>query len=222
VSSPGGASDSLWGSWAVVDLQGRVVHRGSGPLSVSACDPGREQAGQFETGVPPGTYRVDVSVRQGSRGRGVGHLGVRVGSPAPGLAISDLVLICGNAPQLSTAVHIDPDVERRIGRPRSVVTYAELDHLTVGSSGTARFRYTCTVHRLGSREGGESAPVYEATREEDNVGSHRRQFVTIPVASLADGTYEIRIKVRDLGSEAEVTGSTTFAKGDATLADTPR
>ena len=138
--------------------------------------------------------------------------------------ISDLVLVCGNAPQLSSAVHIDPDVERRIGRPRSVVVYCELDHLNVGSSGSARFRYTCTVHPLeqNGRAGGGARAVYEATRDEENVGPHRRQFVTIPVSTLPDGAYEVRMVVRDLESGAEVTGSTTFAKGEAALADAPR
>jgi hypothetical protein len=103
------------------------------------------------------------------------------------------------------------------------VIYYELDHLEVGSAGTARFAYRCTVHLLDEGGAPHAAAVYEATREEENVGSHRRQFVTIPVASLPDGSYEVRMVVQDLENGAEVSGSTTFTKGGlGSLAETPR
>ena len=52
------------------------------------------------------------------------------------------------------------------------------------------------------------------TREEENVGSHRRQFVSIPVAALPQGAYEVRIAVRDLESGEQARGAVRFTKGN--------
>ena len=56
-------------------------------------------------------------------------------------------------------------------------------------------------------------PLVEASREETNVGGHRRQFVSAPIASLAPGDYDLEITVRDLRSGATVTRAVRFTKG---------
>jgi len=216
LSSPGLPTDSLWGSWAVADEQGHVVHRESGLLSISECDPAGERLIEFAAPVPPGRYRVDVAVRNGSRGRGVAHLGVTVSPPAEELAMSDLVMICGD-PSTSVGdngIHLSPNVERHVDNPSSIAFYYELEGLGVGNDGLARFTYTCTLHPL-ERLGKEAtmAAVYQASREEQNVGTHRRQFVTARVSSLEPGFYEARIRVKDLVTGAEVDRAVQFAKG---------
>jgi len=210
--SPGTPADTLWGSWAVADHQGRVVHRESGPLSVSACAPGGEQLVEFATLLPPGDYRVDVAVHAGDRGRGVAHLGVHVGAPAAGLVMSDLVLTCESTPSTIDAVRFAPNVEKRIDADRSISLYYEIEGLGLAHDGLSRFAYTCTVRPL-DRRGRLRGAVYEASREEENVGTHRRQFVAVPVQSLKAGTYEARIVVKDLVGGATVEGMVQFFKG---------
>ncbi|HET9328027.1 MAG TPA: tetratricopeptide repeat protein [Candidatus Eisenbacteria bacterium] len=223
--SPGTPAESLWGSWAVADEHGRVVHRDSGPLSVSACDPAGEQLIEFATVLPPGDYRVDVAVRKGSRGRGVAHLGIRVNGPPGPLVMSDLVLVCDDAlTSIGAAeVRLSPNVEKHIDDPRSVAFYYELEGLGLGEDGQGRFSYTCTVHPI-ERLGKEAtmAAVYQATREEENAGTHRRQFVTVPVSSLGPGYYEARVRVKDLVTGAETVAAAQFSKGYIPAAERDR
>src|SRR5262249_4553425 len=91
----GERSDSMWGAWAVIAVDGRVVARESGPMSISACDPTTQQVGEFASALPPGDYRVDVSVRGPNGGHGLAHLHTRIELPVSRLEMSDLVLPCG-------------------------------------------------------------------------------------------------------------------------------
>ena len=50
----------------------------------------------------------------------------------------------------------------------------------------------------------------DVSREESNVGSHRRQFVSIPIAALTAGAYELHIEVRDLIAGQSVEASLEF------------
>src|SRR5262249_14706596 len=63
VYAEGQPTDTLQGSWALADAEGRIVARDSGRMSLSACDPGAEQVGSFSAAVPPGEYRLDLAVR---------------------------------------------------------------------------------------------------------------------------------------------------------------
>ncbi|MEQ1834642.1 MAG: tetratricopeptide repeat-containing protein, partial [Candidatus Eisenbacteria bacterium] len=70
VSASGGPADSMSGSWAIVAADGTVLRRGKAVLAISACDPAQEKVATFDAIVPPGDFRVDLSVaaRGGRRG----------------------------------------------------------------------------------------------------------------------------------------------------------
>jgi hypothetical protein len=216
LEAPGGPTEALQGSWAVVTAEGRQVARGSGALSVSACEPGELRFANFDAEVPPGDYRVDVAVADGHGRRGVAHLRAAVVPPPGPLALSDLVLLCGPEAAASegSAIRIEPSFERRLGHARSVAVYFEVDHLVAGPGGASRFAYTYAIRPAVASEARGPRPerVFEATREEENVGPHRRQFVSAPLQSLAAGAYDFEIVVRDLVSGASVSGSIQFAK----------
>ena len=57
------------------------------------------------------------------------------------------------------------------------------------------------------------APVISSTsREAVQVGTLRRQFVSIPAQSLAPDHYRLEIRVRDLLTGAEAKGATEFVR----------
>jgi tetratricopeptide (TPR) repeat protein len=215
VSTAGEPVDSLWGLWAVVDSSGRVVVRESHALGVSGCDPARRRVADFAVTVPAGDYRVDLVVG-GVRGRrGVAHLAAHVGPPSPRLAMSDLLLLCGERPAASEpgVVRIEPDWSGKVSGRSTALVYYELENLTTRADGTSRFAYTYTLRpTVTDEQSGAPESLLEATREEENVGAHRRQFVRVPVASVAAGRYELRIVVRDLESGATVERAVPIVK----------
>jgi hypothetical protein len=207
VSAAGEPADSLWGSWAVVDSAGRTVARESHAMGVSACDPTRRRVADFAVTLPAGDYRVDLAVGGAGGRRGVAHLVVHVEPPSPRLAMSDLVLLCGDRAAAfgPGGVRIEPSWSGKVPARAAATVYYELENLATRADGTSRFAYTCTLRPAGSL-GLADAPEasFEATREEESVGTHRRQFVRVPLASLAAGSYELRVVVRDLESDATV------------------
>jgi tetratricopeptide (TPR) repeat protein len=216
LDAPGGSADSLWGSWVVLDHDGHRVARGTGALSISACDPTARRVGDFSAEVPPGEYLVDLAVDDHHGRRGVVHLHAQVASPSGRLALSDLVLLCGaQAPAMDAgAIRLEPDFEGHVTGSRSVTVYFEVDHLALRPDGTSRFAYTYTLRPV---EGGTTAhrqapPTFEAAREEENVGAHRRQFVSAPLRSLRPGTYDFEVELRDLTSGATARSTTRFVK----------
>ena len=60
-----------------------------------------------------------------------------------------------------------------------------------------------------------------ATREDENLGSLRRQFLKVPLETLPPGHYWLEIHVRDLLSDAETDGREEFrVLGDPSAAPT--
>jgi Tfp pilus assembly protein PilF len=214
VEVPGDAADSLHGTWIVVsEDDGHVITRGSTRLAVSTCAPGERRVASFSAEVPPGRYQIDVSV-DGAGRRGVVRSSARVAAPAAGLAISDLVMLCDRAPAASTqAVWIEPDLDHRANASRPLALYFEIDGLVPDTGGTSRFAYRYAVRPLaddGRRKRQE--PLIEATREEENVGPLRRQYLSIPIAGLKRGRHEIEVEIRDLVSGTVVNATTTFTR----------
>lgn len=212
LEAPGGPTDSLWGTWVVVARDGREVARGSGKLSLSTCSPTEQRIADFGAEVPPGDYRVDLAVSDGDRRRGVVHLRTSVDPPAGQPAMSDLVLLCGTPPMMSAnSVRLEPNFALHIAEVRSVAVYFEIDHLATASDGQSRFGYTYRVRPV--KEGKRRPePVLEASREEENVGSYRRQFVNAQLPSLKRGTYDLEVEVRDLVSGGVALRTIQFVK----------
>ncbi|HUK63447.1 MAG TPA: hypothetical protein VLV15_08940, partial [Dongiaceae bacterium] len=87
--------------------------------------------------------------------------------------------------------------------------------------GQARFEYDCVVRsaehdpriwvqRLFSPR--PRVPEIATTRTVENVGSLRRQFVSVPVQTLPPGHYRLEITVRDLVAKQETTAAAPFFK----------
>jgi hypothetical protein len=213
LDAPAEAAASLDGSWVVVDADGHEVARGSGALALSACAPGARRIAQFEAEVGPGDYRVDLAAAGGGR-RGVVRLRARVERAAPGLAMSDLVLLCG-VPVTAVGdgpLLIEPDFAARQDE-RSASVYFEAQHLAVDSTGRSRFSYRYSLRAVDAEERRPGhAAAFEAAREEDNVGPLRRQVVTAPIAALPRGTYDFGVEVHDLISGASARRSVRFVK----------
>ena len=216
VVTPGAPGDSLWGAWAIVDAAGHGVARGGHVLSASACDPAVQQVADFDATLRPGTYRIDLSVSGAGRRRGLVHLATTVAPPAPGLAMSDLVLLCGDqATSVGPGgIRIEPDFARRFSGSGALTAYFEIARLAIGADGSAHFSYHYAIRRTGKDSAGASSgePAFEASREESNAASLRRQFISAPMKSLGPGAYRLEVEVRDLVSGASITQSAEFVK----------
>lgn len=215
VSAAGGPADSMVGSWAVVADDGSVLKRESSLLAISACDPAAQKVATFAATVPPGGFRIDLAVAARGGRRGVVHLRPRVDPVPAGLAMSDLVLVCGD-PSMSAGpggVRIEPNLSHQLSDANVVTAYYELDHLVAAPNGETRFSFHDTIRAVAERRNAEPGPVLiESSREENSAGSHRRQFVTAATGSLRAGRYELRVEVRDLIGGGTASGTTEFVK----------
>lgn len=216
VVTPGEPGDSLTGAWAVVAADGRAIARATRTLSASACDPASQQVADFSAIVPPGEYRVDLSVSGRGGRRGLVRLGATVPPQATGLGLSDLVMLCGAADATPSpdAVRIEPDMERRFSGPGPLSVYFEIDRLTPGADGRSRFAYRYSLTPVAREDKRSRVPqvAFEASREESQDGAHRRQFVTIPMRSVKPGLYDLRIEVRDLVAGTVAAAGLRFAR----------
>lgn len=213
VAAAGGTADSMLGAWAIVASDGTVLRRETALLSVSACDPGNERVATFTTMVPPGEFRIDLAVSAKGGRRGVVRLRSNVGEVPPGLAMSDLVLLCGDAAMSTSpdAVRIEPNLSRRVANSKTVTAYFELDHLVTALNGQTRFSFRYTIRRAAESDEEEPGRILiDSSREEQGSGAHRRQFVTAAIGSLRPGRYELRVEVRDLVGGGTATRLTEF------------
>jgi GWxTD domain-containing protein len=223
VEAPGTPADSLWAQCALLDSSERVIARAVATLSPSGCEPATRRAGEFTFDVPPGPYRVALSVRDGGGARGVARVSRDVAPSPAGLAISDLVVTCGplDAMRGATEVRLGPNLAARVGDDGPLVAYFETYRLRPGPDGLSRVRYEYSVEpatqparpwlqRLLSL--GWSAPLYFARREETQAGPLRRQFISVPVQSLRPGPYRLQVRVRDLVTGDVVTAATRFER----------
>jgi hypothetical protein len=205
--------DSLWGAWALADSTGHVIARASRRLDVSTCAPAEEQRGSFAMELPPGDYRVDFSAWDRHGRRGVEHRRVSVGRPGPGPLLSDLVLLCEASPLVAEpdAVQIEPAFGSRI-EGRQLTLYCEIDGLLSSPVRPASFVYRSRIFALDAKGRPKARPAYEASREVENVGSHRRQFVVAPIEDLPRGSYEFVLEVTDRANESTARGTVRFVK----------
>jgi GWxTD domain-containing protein len=226
MESPGGPADSLRAEWVVLDSTWREVARGTRALSPSACEATERRVADFAVDLPPGDYRVGLTVRDGEGRRGVFSSDAHVLKVDPALALSDVVISCG-VPDLSPGpdgapiVRIAPNPAARVLGNDALTAYFEISNLSPDKDGQGRFEYFYTVKsaekdsriwlkRMFAPR--EKPPPISASREEQNPGSIRRQFVTVPVQSLPPGRYELEIRVHDLIADDEVRSTAEFTK----------
>ena len=216
VVAPGEPGSPLVGSWAIAGADGRVVARDAHELSASACDPAAQRFADFTAELPPGDYRVDLSVNDPRGRRALVKLAATVPPAAAGLALSDLVLLCGldASARAGEAVRIEPDFDRRVAGTLPLTVYFEIDHLAADRDGRARFAYRYAVLLVGKngRRGQGVEPAFEASREESHDGPRRRQFVTVPTRSLKSGTYDLEVEVRDLVANTTAAATARFVR----------
>ena len=200
--------------------QGVVVAQGARALAPSVCEPGRLRIADFAASLPPGDYHMDLAVSDARGGRGLVHLATRVELPSERLALSDLVILCGDASAFEGAreLRLDPSLDGRLPGARSLSVYFEIANLATGAGGTARLR----LH-VRRAPGGQAGVAHGRRRQAgraralgvargDQRGPLRRQFVTVPVQALPAGEYLLEVEVRDLAAGTSAARSVRFAK----------
>jgi len=220
VSAPGGPADTLTAEMVVLDSSLTEVARVRRPLSPSACEAATLRVADFDTELPPGDYRVGLSVHGNGR-RGATRDGLHIEPPDSTLAMSDLVVTCG-APAIPEAgVRLDPNPAGTVPAGSPLVAYFEVYHLARGADGQGRFEYETAVHSarrdtrvwiqrwLTPRREGQDLGV---TRQDVVLGSVRRQFVSMSVESLPPGRYLLDVTVRDVLTGDERRRSAEFTR----------
>ena len=212
VAAPGTPAQVLHAECVVLDSTEREVARMARDLGVSRCDAATTRAGDFAFDLPPGRYRVAVSVVDGEGGRGVARQPHEL-SPLPtALAMSDIVQVCGPLETIPVggSVRLDPNLERRIGGDEPLLAYFEVYALRPDAGGGTTFEYEYKVRSLGrdtrpwfqrlfSRSGAERISVRSP---EEGAGSTRRQYLKVPAQSLPPGHYRLEVTVKDHGASA--------------------
>lgn len=217
---PGTPADSLLAEYVVMDSTERVVSRGSRTLSPSACAADSFRVADFASDLPPGDYRVGLSVR-GERGRGSLRVPVTLPAADSALALSDLVVTCGTPAPLEASVRLAANPAGRVEGDDPLTAYFEIYRLATDANGQARFEIGWVVRSderdprvwlqraLAPRR---ALPSIEASRRETNTGPLRRQFVRVPVQALPPGRYRLEVTVRDLLNGAETSGRVRFTR----------
>ena len=216
----GGPADSIWADWAVRDSARVVRARASLLLGPSACAAAIRRVGEFSADLEPGPYVVSVTVRDGAGRRGILRAPVELAAARPVLALSDVVIACGTPGAGAGPVRIEPNPGARVPGAGPLTAYFEIYHLQSGSDGLARFEYVYAVrptapdtrHWMTKFFSPAPPPPVSVSREEQHLGALRRQFISVPVASLAPGRYGLEITVRDLIAETSVVKKLGFVK----------
>jgi GWxTD domain-containing protein len=220
LEAPGSPVDSLWAQCVVTDSTEHVVARAERELSPSGCDPATVRAGDFSFDVPPGVYRLAFVVRDGRNGRGLARASSPVDAPARGLAMSDVVVTCGplDPATMRDAIRLGPNLRSQVRGDEPLIAYFEVYRLTPADDGHARFEYEYSVEPVDSRPwiarvlGLGRETHYSVNTQEENVGPLRRQFITVPVATLKPGPYRLVVRVKDVRTGASTVGTARFER----------
>lgn len=219
---PGSPADSLAAEMVVLDSTGSGISRHSAQLSPSNCDPGALRTADFAFEVPPGSYRLAFAVSDARGGRGVARVTQAVADPVEGLAISDLVPVCGpyDAAVSGGPVRIAPNVTARVPDGAPLYAYFEVYDLRTAEDGRTRFDYVYEVHALGRNVRpwyrrwlpGRPHAKLSVRSEESGPGPLRRQFLQVPVGDLPPGEYRLDVVVHDLLAGRSAAQSLVFTK----------
>ena len=210
----GGPGDSLRATWVVRDSNDFELARSSRMFSPSACAPTEAQVAEFTADLPPGRYRVGLTVVGSGGQRGVFGERLEVATADSGLALSDLVVSCGvqdaaSIDPVHPAVRIEPNPSARVRAGQPLTAYFEIGHLRPDAEGLARFELEYSVRsmqrdaRIWVQRLLAPRPVPApllTTRTEQQMGSLRRQFVSVPLQAMPAGRYRLEVRVRDLVS----------------------
>jgi GWxTD domain-containing protein len=220
VAAPGGPADTLAADFVVLDSTMTEVARVRRTLSPSACEAATLRVAEFDAQLPPGDYRVGMSVRGGGR-RGATRDELHVDRPDSALALSDVVVTCGVPVAPEGTVRLDPNPTGSVRPGEPLVAYFEVYHLTQGADGQGRFEYETSVRSarrdpriwlqrwLSPRREGQELGV---TRQDAVLGTVRRQFVSMSVQTLPPGRYRLDVTVRDVLSGDEQHKSAEFTR----------
>jgi len=222
----GGPEDHFTAEWVVMDSALNRVHEETANFTVSACRPGEVQSAGLSLPLDPGRYRVAMRAIGADGRRAVFRRDVVLARPVPGLALSDLVLTCGDpstsvVPGQGVRLELDTGLDPEPGdRLRA---YFEIYRLDADEGGAGRFEYECVV-RPASRDRrgwlsrmfapGLTPVALSMSRSEQTRGGIRRQFVEVPVHDLPPGPYRLEIRVSDKVSGEVATSSTPFARAE--------
>lgn len=223
-----GGEEGLEATWVVLDSAGNEVRRERRGAAASACEPGLMGAG-FTADLPPGRYLLGLTVRDGAGRRGLARSPFEVGPPRAALELSDVLVTCGvpDPEGPAAAAGPEPHVGRRVTGAAPLTAYFEVYDLATGAGGRSRFQLTYSVRAAGRdrrnwvqrwlapRAG--TAPIV-VTRDEEQAGNLRRQYLSIPVDRLAPGRYRLEVRVVDLLSGEEARGGAEFTREAAVAA----
>jgi hypothetical protein len=203
IDAAGEPSDTLVARWIVRDQNGETIESATSRLAVSACDPTAKQQTQFWATLPAGAFDVALSVRDRANRRGLHQQRVFMADTPDTLSLSDLVLICGDPTlaSMTRPVRFDANVGSSVSGAHPLGAYMEIYDLAVDDRGISRFEYTLEVRRAVLVEGErwEWGPaVIRSARQEEHIGSMRRQLLSVPTQSLTVGRYRLEVLVQDL------------------------
>jgi GWxTD domain-containing protein len=223
----GWPTDSLRVDWVVLDTTMTEVARLSRAPGVSECDPAGMRVADFAADLAPGRYVIGMTARGRTGRRGVYRAPIEMRGTPPTLSLSDAMVLCGR-PAVEGGTGGVPPAVRLEADPGAVVTgsdplgvYFEMYDLRPDETGTSRFEYECTVSSAEKDpriwiqrflQPRPRIPEISAGRREEQPGNLRRQYVTVPIASLKDGRYRLNVRVRDLNAGSEATTSVEFVK----------
>jgi GWxTD domain-containing protein len=129
------------------------------------------------------------------------------------------------APQAVAAtapvIRLGPNLRARVAGDEPLIAYFEIYHLLPGVNGQAPFEYEYTV-RSEEKDArpwfrrmfpfGAHEPRVQVQGAEVNFGPLRRQFVSVPVASLPPGRYRLEVRVRDASTGETALGTARFER----------
>lgn len=205
-------ADSLEARWVVNDARGRPIASGSQAMRRSLCASGARVTAEFDVGLPPGRYEVVTSARDHHGRRGLSRGWIELEKPMGVLALSDVVLCCGEPALLVDrgAIRLDPVPGAVVRGDAPLTAYAEMYRFATGDDGLSHYTFDYRIERMGfdaATKRRVPSGTYDtwASREETFRGEVRRQFIRVPVAALPPGEYRFVLTVHDvLGGTSEV------------------
>ena len=178
--APGAPADSLWGSgWCWTHRDTRSCATRAGCRRRPAAPPRRKSSSSRPRSRPASTARRPVG-RQHARAPRARPLRHPVGDAGVGLAISDLVLLCGSDPTMQTGntVRIEPSFDRRVAanQPLCRVASRSIGWRPLPTAAVVSpTPISCALCRRTSASHRNERRSLEASREEQNIGPLRRR-----------------------------------------------